>query len=152
MTFRMFVGAQLRRLTQFRDFATLPEPASQDLTDWVATASAFPADDKRDLPVPEWIANHEPAKRVHALVNELLEQPSIGDPGPFIRTVWKRLYPSVEARLASPDCEWCHGLGWEEKTSTIQRGVFAGNPATGVTRCRCGGMPPVPRSDHGGTR
>lgn len=152
MTFRMFVGDQLGRLAQFRDFGTLPESGRKELIDWVATSSGFPRDDKRALPVPEWIAGFEPARRVNALVNELLDQPSIGDPGPVIRTVWKRLFPAVEARLADKDCEHCHGLGWEEKTGTIRSGVFAGNPATGVKRCRCGGMPHVPRADYVGTR
>jgi len=147
MTFRMFVGDQLGRLAQFRDFGTLPESGRKELIDWVAKASGFPNDDKRQLPGSEWIANFPAAQRVHALVNDLVEQPSIGDPGPAIKATWKRLYPTVESRIASPDCEFCRGTGWEDREFTVKDGVFAGEVRNGVTRCRCGGMPPTPKPD-----
>jgi hypothetical protein len=135
MRFRGFVGEQLARLPQFASFGT--ETHRKDLIDWVCTASGFPRDDKRQLPAPEWIASFEAGKRVQALVDALVDSETTVEPGKAVRAAWKRMYPVQEIRRAAPDCEYCAGSGWEERT-----GVIAGVEVSGMKRCRCGGMPP----------
>lgn len=54
---------------------------------------------------------------------------------------------TAEKRIAAPDCWWCTGTGWEDIEGVVKSGPFAGQPCSGVARCRCGGMPPAAKSD-----
>jgi hypothetical protein len=136
MTFRAFVGGQLGRIPQFVSFG-MTETARKGIIDWVWMASGFPRDDKRQLTAPEWVAGSEAARRVYALATAVVDDEPGGDPCAAIRAAWKRLYPVKEIRKAAPDCEFCHGEGWEEVEYTSP----AGQVVSGMKRCRCGGMP-----------
>lgn len=146
----MFVGDQLGRLSQFRDFGTLAESGRKEIIAWVAQASGHPGDDKRTQPAPSWLAESEPARRVKALVDECCGLEAIGgkdrEPVATIKAVWGKLFPAIEAKIAAPDCEWCTGTGWEDIEGVVKSGPFAGQPCSGVARCRCAGMPPTVRS------
>lgn len=146
LSFRMFVGDQVGRLSQFRDFGTLAESGRKEIISWVAQVSGHPGHDKRTQPAPNWLVESEPARRVKALVDECCGLEAIGgkdrEPVATIKAVWAKLYPSITSKTALPDCEYCRGLGWEEIEGVVKSGPFAGNPCTGVSRCRCGGMPP----------
>lgn len=79
-------------------------------------------------------------------VTELSVMPTIAD----LNKIWHRLYgiAGLEKHVASRDCQACNGTGWEEIEGVVKSGPFAGQPRTGVTRCRCGGMPPTQSPDQ----
>jgi hypothetical protein len=117
MTFRMFVGDQLGRLSQFREFAMLPEDGRREIIAWVAKQSGEKLD-KRDRTALDWLSTSEPARRVKALCDELADFEQLTEPLQTIRAVWRRLNPDEKAQAleqrsaARKDCERCDGTGF----------------------------------------
>lgn len=123
--------AQIERLgATFPDIRFMKMGALQELSGWLESRAK---------------GDEQQAIGFITSVTEMAAMPTIAE----MNKLWHQMFnaPEEEKRIAAPSCEWCTGTGWEDIEGVVKSGPFAGQPCSGVARCRCGGMPPAAKSD-----